>query len=75
MDGKGSWRDNVFVERIWRSVKYEEVYLSAYASVGEARISIGRYLDFTIARGPIRALTGRRRTRSNSIICRKRAAA
>jgi putative transposase len=46
MDGKGSWRDNVFVERIWRSVKYEEVYLSAYASVGEARISIGRYLDF-----------------------------
>jgi putative transposase len=46
MDGKGSWRDNVFVERIWRSVKYEEVYLRAYASVGEARISIGRYLDF-----------------------------
>lgn len=46
MDGKGSWRDNVFVERIWRSVKYEEVYLKAYASVGEARSSIGRYLDF-----------------------------
>jgi len=46
MDGKGSWRDNVFVERIWRSVKYEEVYLKAYASVGEARTSIGRYLDF-----------------------------
>jgi putative transposase len=46
MDGKGSWRDNVFVERIWKSVKYEEVYLKAYASVGEARASIGRYLDF-----------------------------
>jgi putative transposase len=46
MDGKGSWRDNVFVERIWKSVKYEEVYLKAYASVGEARTSIGRYLDF-----------------------------
>ena len=46
MDGKGSWRDNVFVERIWKSVKYEEVYLKAYASVGEARSSIGRYLDF-----------------------------
>ena len=46
MDGKGSWRDNVFVERIWRSVKYEEVYLHAYGSVGEARVSIGRYLDF-----------------------------
>ena len=46
MDGKGSWRDNVFVERIWKSVKYEEVYLKAYASVGEARSSIGRYLEF-----------------------------
>lgn len=46
MDGKGAWRDNVFVERIWRSVKYEEVYLRAYDSVGEARASIGRYLSF-----------------------------
>ncbi len=46
MDGKGAWRDNVFVERIWRSVKYEEVYLHAYDSVAEARASIGRYLDF-----------------------------
>jgi putative transposase len=45
-DGKGAWRDNVFVERIWKSVKYEEVYLHAYDSVGEARASIGRYLDF-----------------------------
>ena len=46
MDGKGAWRDNVFVERLWRSVKYEEVYLQAYDSVSEARSSIGRYLDF-----------------------------
>lgn len=46
MDGKGAWRDNVFVERLWRSVKYEEVYLRAYESVAEARASIGRYLDF-----------------------------
>ena len=46
MDGKGAWRDNVFVERLWRSVKYEEVYLRAYDSVGEARTSIDRYLDF-----------------------------
>jgi putative transposase len=52
MDGKGSWRDNVFVERIWRSVKYEEVYLKAYASVGEARASIGRYLDFYNTKRP-----------------------
>jgi putative transposase len=46
MDGKGAWRDNVFVERLWRSVKYEEVYLRAYESVGDARASIGRYLAF-----------------------------
>ena len=52
MDGKGSWRDNVFVERLWRSVKYEEVYLRAYESVSEARMSIGRYLDFYNHRRP-----------------------
>jgi putative transposase len=46
MDGKGRWRDNVFVERIWKSIKYEEVYLHAYASVSEARASIARYIDF-----------------------------
>ena len=46
MDGKGSWRDNVLVERLWKSVKYEEVYLRAYDSVGEARVLLGRYLDF-----------------------------
>lgn len=52
MDGKGAWRDNVFVERLWRSVKYEEVYLRAYDSVPEARMSIGRYLDFYNSRRP-----------------------
>src|SRR6195952_5528596 len=52
MDGKGAWRDNVFVERLWRSVKYEEVYLRAYETVGEARTSIGRYLDFYNGRRP-----------------------
>jgi putative transposase len=52
MDGKGAWRDNVFVERLWRSVKYEEVYLRAYDSVGQARASIGRYLDFYNRRRP-----------------------
>ena len=45
MDGRGSWRDNVFVERLWRSVKYEEVYLRAYDNVGDARASLGRYMD------------------------------
>jgi transposase InsO family protein len=52
MDGKGAWRDNVFVERLWRSVKYEEVYLKAYDSVGDARASIGRYLNFYNGRRP-----------------------
>ena len=45
MDGKGAWRDNVFVERLWRTIKYEEVYLRAYASVSEARAALGRYID------------------------------
>jgi putative transposase len=52
MDGKGSWRDNVFVERLWKSVKYEEVYLRAYESVGEARASLGRYLNFYNSKRP-----------------------
>src|SRR6202795_4060238 len=46
MDGKGAWRDNVFVERLGRSIKYGEVFLRAYETVAEARNSIGRYLDF-----------------------------
>ena len=52
MDGRGAWRDNVFVERLWRSVKYEEVYLRAYGSVSDARASIGRYLRFYNGRRP-----------------------
>ncbi len=46
MDGKGCWRDNVFIERFWRSLKYEEVYLRAYGSGSDARGSIGRYIAF-----------------------------
>ena len=46
MDGKGCWRDNVFVERLWKSIKYEEVYLHAYDSVAAARSGIARYLTF-----------------------------
>ena len=52
MDGKGAWRDNVFVERLWRTIKYEEVYLHAYDSVPEARASIGRYLSFYNSKRP-----------------------
>ena len=59
MDGKGAWRDNVFVERLWRTVKYEEVYLRAYSSVSEARASIGRYLGFYNGTRPHSSLGGR----------------
>jgi putative transposase len=59
MDGRGSWRDNVFVERLWRSVKYEEVYLRAYDSVAEARASLGRYLAFYNSKRPHSSLDAR----------------
>ena len=59
MDGKGCWRDNVFVERLWRTIKYEEVYLRAYASVSEARTGIGRYLTFYNSRRPHSSLDGK----------------
>jgi hypothetical protein len=58
MDGKGAWRDNVFVERLWRSVKYEEVYLRAYGSVSDARASIGCYPDFYNHRRPHSSFDG-----------------
>lgn len=59
MDGKGAWRDNVFVERLWRTVKYEEVYLRAYDSVSEARASITKYLTFYNQGRPHSSLDGR----------------
>ena len=59
MDGKGAWRDNVFVESLWKSVKYEEVYLRAYDSVGEARASLGRYLNFYNSLSPHSSLDRR----------------
>ena len=52
MDAKGSWRDNVFVERLWRTVKHEEVYLRAYETVSEERASIDSYLGFYNSRRP-----------------------
>lgn len=58
MDGKGAWRDNVFVERLWRTVKYEEVYLRAYDGVSEARASISRYLTFYNGGRPHSSLDG-----------------
>jgi putative transposase len=59
MDGKGCWRDNVFVERLWRSLKYEEVYLRAYETVGDAHQGLARYLQFYNQLRPHRALDGR----------------
>ena len=59
MDGKGCWRDNVFVERFWRTLKYEEVYLHAYASVSDARAGIARYVAFYNQRRPHTSLARR----------------
>lgn len=58
MDGKGCWHDNVFVERLWKSIKYEEVYLKAYDSVSAAKASLGVYLNFYNTRGPHQSLDG-----------------
>jgi putative transposase len=71
MDGKGRWADNVFVERLWRSLKYEHVYLHAYDSVGEARRKIGCYLEsYNDARTP--AWGHRLPTRYTSTVRQKR---
>ena len=59
MDGKGCWRDNIFVERLWKSIKYEEVYLHAYDSLSDARAQIARYVGFYNQRRPHRSLDGR----------------
>jgi len=59
MDGKGAWRDNVFIERLWRSVKYEEVYLHAYDTVSDSRAGIGRYFNLYNRRRPHSSLKGK----------------
>ena len=58
MDGKGRWVDNVFVERVWKSVKYEHVYLHAYDSVEEARQQLASYFAFYNSRRPHSSLGG-----------------
>ena len=58
MDGKGCWRDNVFVERLWRSVKYEEVYLYAYDSVSQAKAGLAKYFALYNTRRPHSAFNG-----------------
>ena len=69
MDGKGCWRDNVFVERVWRSIKYEEVYLHAYETVSAAREGIGRSSTSTTHAGLTRAITLEPRTWCTSHRC------
>jgi putative transposase len=59
MDGRGCWRDNIFVERLWRSLKYEEVYLHGYDSVSAATAGIGRYFALYNGRRPHSSLTDR----------------
>ena len=58
MDGKGCWRDNVFVERLWRTIKYDEVYLHAYCSTSDARARLQTFLKFYNSRRPHRSLDG-----------------
>jgi putative transposase len=58
MDGKGRWVDNVFVERLWRSVKYEDIYLHAYQSVRELKTALACYFEFYNARRPHQSLDG-----------------
>ncbi len=58
MDGRGAWRDTIFVERLWRTTKYEEVYLYAHNTVPEARAAIGKYLIFYNTKRPHSSLDG-----------------
>jgi putative transposase len=59
MDGKGSWRDNIFIERLWRSVKYEDIYLRAYDSVSEVKAGLNRYFNFYNRLRPHSSLDGK----------------
>lgn len=59
MDGKGCWRDNVFVERLWRTIKYDEVYLKAYESVSHAKASLSQFITFYNSRRPHQTFAGK----------------
>src|SRR3712207_5645900 len=58
MDGRGRWMDNVFIERLWRSMKYECIYLNAFETGSEARVGIGRWIGYYNAARPHSALGG-----------------
>ncbi len=59
MDGKGAWRNNVFVERLWRTIKYDEVYLKAYESIPHAKVSLGQFVTFYNSQRPHQAFDGK----------------
>ena len=59
MDGRGCWRDNVFIERFWRTIKYDEIYLHAYAGASEARAGVARFIAFYNALRPHQSLQGK----------------
>ena len=71
MDSKGAWRDNVFVERLWRTIKYEEIHLHPYQNVPEARAAIRKYITSTIPKDPIHRLTDGHPIRFISIRCKQ----
>ena len=73
MDGRGRWLDNVFIERLWRSLKYEEVYLHAYDNLDEARRGIGAYFDFYNSERPHSALGGQTPAAFYDLLIRKAA--
>jgi putative transposase len=72
MDGRGRWRDNIFIERLWKTVKYQEVYLKAYESITHARKELTKFLDRLMHGGPTRALATGFRVRYTSVPCRGR---
>ncbi len=71
MDGKGRWMDNVFIERLWKSVKYEDIYLKSYGSMTEARRGFLNTSDSTTKKGGIKTLTGRHRVWFTSTLWRR----
>lgn len=71
VDGKGRWMDNVFIERFWKSAKYEDIYLKAYGSMAETRKGLTAYFTFYNEKNGIKALTGRLRLWFTSAYCRR----
>jgi len=74
MDGRGRWMDNVFIERLWRSLKHEDVYLKGYADAQEAKVGIAEWVRFYNTGRPHQALNNPRRWRSGATVSPARSA-